>query len=104
VPSLLGVAEALLFPLFGSSFSSSSSDEEDEEEEDSSFEEDDWDSGSVVLRPLRDVPGWTGVPKCSGWVSGSWSSVSSLAKWRPDLRHRAERRRQLMSPSSKTAE
>lgn len=51
-------------------------------------------------RPRR--PPSTGVPKCSGCVNGSWSSVSLSAKWRPLFKHSAVRRSVVMSPSSNT--
>lgn len=52
------------------------------------------------LRPR--LPPTTGVPKCSGWVRGSWSRVSLSAKCLPLFRHRDVRRSVVMSPSSKT--
>lgn len=54
----------------------------------------------LYLRPR--LPPITGLPKCSGCVSGSWSNVSLSLKCRPLFRHNALRRNVVMSPSSNT--
>lgn len=54
----------------------------------------------AYLRPRR--PPITGLPKCSGCVSGSWSSVSLSLKCRPLFKHNALRLSVVMSPSSNT--
>lgn len=53
-----------------------------------------------LLLPLR--PPTTGLPKCSGWVRGSWSRVSLSAKCLPLLRHKADLLKVVISPSSNT--
>jgi hypothetical protein len=54
----------------------------------------------LLLPPL--LPPSTGVPKCSGWVNGSWSRVSLSAKCLPLFKHNEVRLKVVMSPSSNT--
>ena len=57
-------------------------------------------SSCRLLPPL--LPPKTGVPKCSGWVRGSWSSVSLSAKCLPLFKQSAVLLSVVISPSSKT--